>query len=101
MQKNIIIELAKQELIQKPHIMARSWVNNCKYFKDEEDFQLIQNITKFYEKLLAIPKRIIGLIEAKSSNESEKDSLGYLKQYITGLYQSLLKIFLSLFQDQT
>ena len=43
---------------------------------------------------MAIPKRIIGLIEAKLSNESEKDSLGYLKQYITGLYQSLLKNFL-------
>ena len=79
--RNIIIELAKQELIQKPHLMAHSWASNFKYFKQEEDFQSVQNITKFYEKLLAPPKRIIGLIETKPSNESEKDSLGYLKQY--------------------
>ena len=90
--RNIIIELAKHE--QKPHLMAHSWANNFKYFKDEEDFQSIQNITKFYEKLLATPKRIIGLIEAKPSNESEKVSLGCLKQYIRGIDQSLLKKFL-------
>ena len=34
------------------------------------------------------------MIEAKPSNESEKDSLGYLKQYIRGLDQSLLEKFL-------
>ena len=85
--RNIIIELAKREVIQKPHLMAHSWANNFKHFKHEEDFQSIQNITKFYEKLLAIPKRIIGLIEAKPSNKSEKDSLGYLKQ--SGLLQLL------------
>ena len=26
--RNIIIEFAKQELIQKPHLMAHSWANN-------------------------------------------------------------------------
>ena len=45
--------------------MAHSWANNLKYFKQEEDFQSIQNIIKFHEKLLATPKRIISLIEAK------------------------------------
>ena len=39
--RNIITELAKQELIQKPHLMAHSWANNFKYFKHEEDFQSI------------------------------------------------------------
>ena len=34
------------------------------------------------------------MIEAKSSNESEKDSLSCLKQHIRGLDQSLLKKFL-------
>ena len=92
--RNIIIELAKQELIQKPHLVAHSWANNFKYFKHKEDFQSVQDITKFFEKLLAAPKWIIGLIEAKPSSESEKDSLGYLKQYIRGLNQSLLKKFL-------
>ena len=92
--RNIIIELAKQELIQKPHLMAHYWAYNFKYFKHEEDFQSVQNIAKFYEKLLTAPKHIIGLIEAKPLNESEKDSLGYLKQYIRGLDQSLLKKFL-------
>ena len=53
--KNIITELAKQELIQNPHLMAHSWANNFKYFKHEEDFQSIQNVTKFYKKLLATP----------------------------------------------
>ena len=51
--RNIIIELAKQELIQKPNLMAHSWTNNFEYFKHDEDFQSIQNITKFYERLLA------------------------------------------------
>ena len=54
-------------------LMAHSWANNFKYFQHEEDFQSIQNITKFYEKLLATSKRIIGLIETKPSNESEKE----------------------------
>ena len=70
--RNIISELAKQELIEKSHLVAHSWANLFKYFKHEGDFQSIQNITKFYEKLLATPKRIIGLNEAKPSNESKK-----------------------------
>ena len=35
------------------------------------------------------------MIEAKPSNESEKNSLGYLKQYIRGLDQSLFLKFVS------
>ena len=62
-----IIELAKQELIQKPHLMAHSWASKFKYFKQEEDFQSIHNITTFYEKSLGTPKQIIALIEAKPS----------------------------------
>ena len=92
--RNIITELAKQELIQNPHLMAHCWAKNFKYFKYKEDFQSVQNITKFHEKLLATSKGIIGLIEAMPSNESEKDSVGYLKQYIRKLDQSLLKKFL-------
>ena len=92
--RNIITELAKQELIQKPRLMTHSWANNFKYFK-QEDFQSMLNITKFYEKIFATTKRITGLIEAKPSNESEKDSLGYLKQYTRGLDQLLLKKFLN------
>ena len=38
--------------------MAHSRANHLKYFKHEEDLQSIQNITKFYEKLLATPKQI-------------------------------------------
>ena len=68
--KNIITELAEQELIQNPHLMARSQANSFRYFKHKEHFQSIQNVTKFYEKLLATPKKNIGLIEAKPSNES-------------------------------
>ena len=41
--------------------MAHSWANNFKHFKEEEDFPSVQNITKFYEKLLATPKRVRGL----------------------------------------
>ena len=37
------------------------------------------------------------MIEAKPSNKSEKNSLRYLKQYIRGLDQSLLKKFLKFF----
>ena len=86
--------MAKQELIQKPRLMTHSWANNFKYFK-QEDFQSMLNITKFYEKIFATTKRITGLIEANPSNESEKDSLGYLKQYTRGLDQLLLKKFLN------
>ena len=79
--------------------MVHSWANNFKYFK-HEDFQPIQTIPKFYEKLLPNPNWIIGLTEAKPLNENGKDSFSYLKQYVTELDQLLLNK-LTLFQDQT
>ena len=74
-------EIALQELVQKPHIMASCW---------QDTFSVImpvlgERIDDIYQRMEPSSKKVIKLLRANTNNDAEKESFGYLKRYIKGL----------------
>ena len=84
----IILELAQQELIQKPYIMVCSWKKTISILRNHQDFQTIANVKMFYNKVKPTNKKIIKLLQADPQNDGERNAFKYLQQYIRGLDSS-------------
>lgn len=82
---NIILEIARQELIQKPHLMASCWKTSLEYLKTNYKFTDSTKLNEIYEELQPDRKKVISLFKPSKMNDSEKESFGYLKRYIKGL----------------
>lgn len=90
--KLVITEIARQELIQKSHIMAACWQDPFSEFPKEPQFSSLENIVKFYGDMEPTPKKVVALFkDASPASSAERDSLNYLKRYIRGLETVLLK----------
>ena len=93
--QTIIFEIAQQELIQKPHIMASAWQKELNLLKSMDAFSTPTKIlSMIYEKTLPTAKKVITLFEYDCKNDNERDCIAFLKRYVKGLDVSLLKKFL-------
>jgi len=61
---HIIYEIAQQELIQRPHLMASSWKKHFQHFKVSPCFNSPEAVNEFYNKSMATPKKVITLMKA-------------------------------------
>ena len=89
--KTVIIELARQELIQKTHLMSSSWKNPLAELKKEIQFSSPENISEFYDKLEPSTKKVVSLLKASPLSNGETESFNFFKRYIRGLDMILLK----------
>ena len=90
--KTVIIEIARQELVQKTHIMAASWQKPFNDLRNEINFSSLENISTFYDSMEPSAKKVVGLFkDICPSTDAERDSLSFFKRYIRGLDTNLLK----------
>ena len=89
--KTVLQEIARQELIQKPHIMANCWRNILAPLKMKPAFQSMNTLYEFYDQVNPSCGKILNLIVASPNTEIEKESLNYLKRYIKVLDSPMLK----------
>ena len=85
----VLCEISRQELIQKPHIMASCWKDAFMELKNE--FCDSKAVGQLYAKMEPTTKRVISMLQANPLKEAEKESLAYLKRYIKGLQMIELK----------
>lgn len=90
----VITEIAKQELIQKPHIMLSTWQLILSELKVYAPFQSFDKLETFYESVKPTNKKVLQLLEAQPNTEGERDALKFLQRYIRGLDTSNLGHFL-------
>jgi len=91
---NVVIqEIAKQELYQKPHIMASCWADKFTVLKNH--FKNPEDLISLYDKLEPTNKKVIALIDGNPATEAERECLSFFKRYIRSLDSSLLKRLLS------
>ena len=90
----VILEIAKQELVQKPYIMLCSWKKCLSALKTFSEFSTVFNVDDYYRHILPTNRDVIELIQSNPTNGNERDALGFLKQYIRGLDEPLLRKFL-------
>ena len=73
--KEVIAELSKQELYQKPHLMTSCWESLFYPFKTK--FPNPDDLRSLYQKLEPTNKKVISCIIASPQNEAESECLQY------------------------
>ena len=94
--KNVITEIAKQELIQKPHIMLSTWQPILSELKMFEPFQSPDSLELLYESLKLTNKKVLQVLVAEPTTGGECDALKFLQRYVRGLDTANLLHFLHL-----
>ena len=70
--------------------MASCWKSHFQLLKQDQDFSGEDAFILYYEKVELTITRLISLIDATTTDDAEKDALGYLKCFIRGLESNLL-----------
>eukprot|EP00794_Sanderia_malayensis_P020779 gene20779-22807_t len=92
--KEIVLELATQELIQKPHLMTTAMRPSFLKLKEFKPFQNPENVREFYNSKSPTPQKVLNLIKASPQNDREREMISFLQRYIRGLDSSQLQKFL-------
>lgn len=92
--KVIFIELAHQEIIQKPRYIAECWAPVLSILKEHISFSKVEGIRKLCLDSKPTAKKVIKSLVATPKNEAERESLGFLKKFIKSLDAVSLKVFL-------
>ena len=92
--KKVILEIAKQELISKPHLMIGAWQEIVQELKSSAEFSSIEALQSFYEKLKPTVKKVLSNMKANPQNDGERDAFKYLQRFVRGLDAGKLAKFL-------
>ena len=90
----IILEIAKQELIQKPHLMISSWESVITSLKAHPSFQSLAALGAFYDKLKPTNKKVLDSFVSLPSTDGERDAFKFLQRFVRGLDETKLLQFL-------
>ena len=84
----VIVEIARQEVIQKPHLMASCWQNVFTSLGQTKAFIDISSLNNLYRQLKPAAKKLITLLKSHPRDDSERDAFNYFKRFIRGLPES-------------
>ena len=90
----IILEIAKQELIQKPHLMISSWESVITSLKAHPSFQSLAALDAFYDKLKPTNKKVLDSFVSLPSTDGEMAAFKFLQRFVRGLDETKLLQFL-------
>ena len=91
----VFVEISRQELVQKPHLMAAAWQPILQNeLKALPEFQSIPEVEAFYERIKPTTKKVLDSIECCPNTSGERDALKFLQRFIRGLEMPKLVQFL-------
>lgn len=91
--REILSQIAHQEIIQKPRYILNCWAPILKSLKLFPDFQSIKDVENMYDAKKPTTKKVLKLIKSEPATDKERQSLDYLKKYVRSL-QANLPVFL-------
>ena len=93
---SIVLELAHQELIQKPRYITNCWSPILKTLQNDANsiFSTPQQVEQLYEEKQPTAKKVNKLFIASVSTDAERQSLDFLKRYVKSLEKKALERFL-------
>lgn len=94
--KKIILELAHQEIIQKPRYVADCW---SQVFKDNNRYHTIKSqadLQQLSVKSAVSAKKVVGLLQTNPATDAERASFQHLKRFVKSLESKDLGILLKL-----
>lgn len=81
--KEIILELAHQEIVQKPRYVTNCWSPIFTILK--KLIKTSDDLSKSYQERKPTPKKVVQLLEANPSSDAEKCCFDHLKGYLKSL----------------
>ena len=91
----ICVEMGRQELIQKPHLMALAWRNVLqKQLENDGNFNSSSSINHFYKQSEPTPRRVARLFTAQPQSPEQVATFDYLKKFTRACDSNNLKRFL-------
>ena len=81
--KQVIVELSKQELYQKLHLMASCW--KTLFYPLKTKFPNPDDLRSLYQTFKPRNKKVISCIIASPQNEAESECLQYFKEYVRSI----------------
>ena len=95
--KNIVSEIAQQELVQNPFLMTACWHPYFKVLSTYDDFNSPQAIEKYYDRTNPSGKKVVALLTALPTDDSDREAFSYLKTFVRGLELTQLRKLLRFF----
>lgn len=92
--KEIMFELAHQELLQKPRYIIHCWSPVLRMLQYDDIFKTQEGILQLYTSRQPTAKKLIKLINAETGNEIERLTIDHLKRYIRSLEGKAIERFL-------
>ena len=86
----VIAEIASQEVIQKPHLIASCWQNVFTSLGKTKAFIDISSLNNLYRELEPTAKKLITLLKLDPRDDLERDTFSSFKRFIRGLPESVL-----------
>ena len=80
--RKVLIEIANQELIQKPHVMISTWQPGVQELKQHPHFQSVSGIQGLYDTLNPTNKKVLENLVAQPNTDAERDARKFLQRYI-------------------
>ena len=92
--KQIIFELAHQELIQKPKYIAQCWSPIVQELRELQPFGNPQTIDGLYAMKTPTTRKVLKVITCQPTDEAERQCLDHLQRFIRSLDLPALGTFL-------
>ena len=89
----VLLEIARQELIQKPHLMIASWQSVVQELMSNQPLRSVESLEAFYEDLKPTAKKILNSLMSNPVTEGERDAFKFLQKFIRGLDSSKFSKF--------
>lgn len=90
--REVVIEIAHKELVQKPRYACDCWWDVLYQLKSF--VTSVGALFEIYQSLYPTAAKLCKLIKADPQNSAERESLSYLKRWIKGLDENALAKFL-------
>ena len=91
---SVVLELAKQELIQKPYIMVCSWSKVMHKLRSFPEFCCFDAVHQYYSSANPTNKAVISFLDVEPKSDAKRYCLCFLQRYIRELDKSQLIKFL-------
>lgn len=88
----VFLELARQELVQKPYLMVCTWQNILTSIK--EKLPDTKSVEDLYSSIKPTNIKVVRLLQVEPKTLAERDVFNYLKEYVMSLEMSMLRNFL-------
>ena len=83
--KDILSQLAHQELVQRPRYVSNCWATILQPLKNRPAFTDMESIIKFYEDMKPTAKKVVNILDASPQNEAQRNALAHLVRYVKSL----------------